>query len=141
MDENASRAVFLGVSVFIAIITITIIVNFYDTARNSAAVANRFDISNDVNKNVNKVLEKKNINGVELRYLLNYFEGNNEFEIAVYNSASDRDNNVKINIDHENYWTDGYQTRLDKEIRPNYNYTLDILESGNKYVIVAVFQY
>lgn len=141
MDENASRAVFLGVSVFIAILTITIIVNFYDTARNSAAVANRFDISNDVNKNVNKVLEKKNINGVELRYLLNYFEGNNEFEIAVYNSASDRDNNVKINIDHENYWTDGYQTRLDKEIRPNYNYTLDILESGNKYVIVAVFQY
>ena len=141
MDENASRAVFLGVSVFIAIITITIIVNFYDTARNSAAVANRFDISNDVNKNVNKVLEKKNINGIELRYLLNYFEGNNEFEIAVYNSASDRDNNVKINIDHENYWTDGYQTRLDKEIRPNYNYTLDILESGNKYVIVAVFQY
>ena len=141
MDENASRAVFLGVSVFIAIITITIIVNFYDTARNSAAVANRFDISNDVNKNVNKVLEKKNINGIELRYLLNYFEGNNEFEIAVYNSDSDRDNNVKINIDHENYWTDGYQTRLDKEIRPNYNYTLDILESGNKYVIVAVFQY
>lgn len=141
MDENASRAAFLGVSVLVAIITITIILNFYRTARDSAAVVNRFDISNEYNKNINKVIEKDMITGLELRYLLNYFVGNDEYEIVIYNSDADAAANVKINIDVENYWTDEYQTKLDKEIRPNYHYSLDIQESGNIYKFVAVFKY
>ena len=141
MDENASRAVFLGVSVFIAIITLTLIINFYDTAKKSASVANRYDVSNEYNKDVYKILDKEILSGVELRYLLNYLEDSDEFIIAVYNSAEDETNNVKVNVDTDDYWSEEYQKKLDNKIRPNYNYSLDIHESGNRYKIVAVFEY
>ena len=75
MDENASRAVFLGVSVFVAIITITLIINFYYAAKDAASVANTHDISNTGNKYINDILVKDMITGMELRYLLNYCVG------------------------------------------------------------------
>ena len=83
MDENASRAVFIGVSVFVAIITITLIVNFYRTAKDSAAVANRYDLTETGSSKVNEILSKDKITGLELRYLLNYYYNDTDILICL----------------------------------------------------------
>ena len=140
MDENASRAVFLGVSVLVAIITITLIVTFYRTAKDSAAVANRYDITNSDNKYVNEILSKGQITGLELRYLLNYYANDDSMIIAIYQPGETAAENTKINIDNKDYWSDENQQKLDEQIRPNYNYGLAIDTRGNKYVIVATFE-
>ena len=143
MDENASRAVFLGVSVFVAIITITLILNFYRTAKNTASVANRYDVTLSDDARVNKILSKKEITGLELRYLLNYYVGNNEFEITVYQPETDDIsdiNNIKLDIDIEKYWLDINQQYLDKYIRPNYIYELEINDSNNVIKVIARFK-
>lgn len=140
MDENASRAVFLGVSVFVAIITITLIVTFYRTAKDSAAVANRYDITNTGNQRADEILSKKKITGLELRYLLNYYYNDSSIQIFVYQPAEKAENNVKINIDTENYWSDSTQQMLDEKIRPNYNYGLAIDTRGGGYTVVATFE-
>ena len=135
MDENASRAVFLGVSVFVAIITITLIVNFYSTAKDSAAVANRYDISSTGNTRVDKILEKEKITGLELRYLLDYYQGD-----EIYDQIKVWDNGVEVSIPDKDYWSNEVQKQLDDKIRANYNYILDIQKHGVKYKIVAIFE-
>ena len=140
MDENASRAVFLGVSTFIAIITITLIVNFYRTAKDSAAVANRYDITNTGNKYVNEVLGKDKITGLELRYLLNYYVNDDSVMIVIYQPGANADDIKKIDISSEDYWSDTNQKNLDEQIRPNYNYGLVIDTRKNGFVIVATFE-
>lgn len=140
MDENASRAVFLGVSVFVAIITITLIVGFYRTAKDSAAVANRYDLTNTGNKRSDEILSKTKITGIELRYLLNYYYNDSSIEIFVYQPSGTADNNEKLNVNTSDYWSDENQRFLDEEIRPNYNYGLAIDTSAGGYTVVATFE-
>ena len=140
MDENASRAVFLGVSVFVAIITITLILNFYRTAKDFAGVANRYDITNTGNKKADEILSKTKITGLELRYLLNYYYNDSSIEIFVYQPAPKAENNVKVEINTEEYWSDDTQQMLDEKIRPNYNYGLAIDTRRGGYTVVATFE-
>lgn len=140
MDENASRAVFLGVSVFVAVITLTLIITFYRTAKDTAAVANRFDITSTGNKRADEILSKKQITGLELRYLLNYYYNDSSVEIYVYQPKQKAENNVKVEINTEEYWSDDTQRKLDEEIRPNYNYGLAIDTREGGYVVVATFE-
>ena len=114
MDENASRAVFLGVSVFVAVLTITIVITFYTTARNSAGVANRFDITNTGNKRANEILSKTHITGTELRYLLNYYYNDNSIKIIVFQPSETYDEGeiVDTNINNEyreDFWSETTQ--------------------------------
>lgn len=139
MDENASRAVFLGVSVLVAIITLTVILNFYRIAKDTAAVANRHDITAVGNSRTNEILAKSKITGLELRYLLNYYSGHNDIEVFVYQPGdkladmkNETPDNVKINFDA--------QSNLDEIIKPNYNYGLVIDNRNAKTFIVATFE-
>ena len=140
MDENASRAVFIGVSVFVAIITITLIVNFYRTAKDSAAVANRYDLTNTGNKRADEILAKKKITGLELRYLLNYFYNDNSVEIFVYQPEQKAEDNKKVEINTTDYWSEETQQALDEKIRPNFNYGLVIDTRKGGYTVVATFE-
>ena len=141
MEENASRAIFLGISVFVTVITITLIVNFYSAAKESASLANNYDISNTNNKYVNDVLGKKYVKGHELRYLMNYYIDNEFVELSVYQSATDYASNTKLAVDNENYWEEEYQKILDSQVRPNYTYELNQSEVNNKLKLEAVFKY
>lgn len=140
MDENASRAVFLGVSVFVAIITLTLILTFYRTAKDSAGVANRFDITNTGNKRADEILSKTKITGLELRYLLNYYYNDSSVAIFVYQPKEKAEDNERIDIDTEKYWSDDTQQMLDDKIRPNYNYGLAIDTRDGGYTVVATFE-
>lgn len=154
MDENASRAVFLGVSVFVAVITLTVILNFYRTAKDTAAVANRFDITNTGNKRANEILSKKQITGLELRYLLNYYYNDSSVRIIVFQTGEKFEDGeiVDTNIDsqyygnyltnehRENFWSEETQRHLDEMIRPNYNYGLAVDTRKGDYTVVATFE-
>lgn len=148
MDENASRAVFLGVSVFVAIITITLIVSFYRTAKDSAAVANRYDISTTGNAYLSNILDKDKITGSELRYLMNYYAEDETVSISIYdqmlykfgNSQSEEAELPKYYINNDKYWLADYQNIIDYNIRPNYNYNLTVSESDFGLSIVATFE-
>lgn len=148
MDENASRAVFLGVSVFVAIITITLIVGFYRTAKDSAAVANRYDISVTGNAYLSSVLEKEKITGSELRYLMNYYVNDETVSISIYdqllyNVGSDKDADMELPryyINNDKYWLVDYQNIIDYNIRPNYNYNLFVYDTDVGFSIIATFE-
>ena len=148
MDENASRAVFLGVSVFVAIITITLIVTFYRTAKDSAAVANRYDITNTGNSYLNSVLLKEKITGSELRYLMNYYANDETVDISIYDQllytigdAEDEDRELPhYSINNNNYWLTDYQGNIDINIRPNYNYNLFVETKVVGFKIIATFE-
>lgn len=148
MDENASRAVFLGVSVFVAVITLSLILNFYRTAKDTAAVANRFDITNTGNKRADEILAKTKITGLEVRYLLNYFYNDESIRIYVYQPKTDEIfdettsrleiNNIDIKKDY--YWSEENQLYLEETIKPNYNYNLVKDTRGGAYIVVATFE-
>lgn len=143
MDENASRAVFLGVSVFVAIITITLIVSFYRTAKDSAAVANRYDLTESENSRVNEILNKDKITGLELRYLLNYYYNDTDVQVFVYQpDVNDRfdEDNARLNVNTSDYWSDSNQQFLDENIRPNFNYGLTIDNRSGVTIVVATFE-
>ena len=137
MDENASRAVFLGVSVFVAIITITLILTFYRTAKDSASVANRYDITYTENQRADEILSKEKIMGVELRYLLNYYYNNDSVEIAIYQPTEETEENVKVGVDREDYWSKSAQQNLDELIRPNYEYGIEVDVRDDGYVVIV----
>lgn len=148
MDENASRAVFLGVSVFVAVITITLIVTFYRTAKDSAAVANRYDITSTGNTYLNSVLYKEKITGSELRYLMNYYANDETVSISIYdqllytmgNTADEEMELPHHEINNDKYWHIDYQGNMDLNIRPNYNYNLFVQETDIGFAIVATFE-
>lgn len=141
MDENASRAVFVGISVLVAVITMTLIINFYDAAKGFASGVNTYDVSTAASKYENDILLKDMITGNELRYLLNNYVDEEIYNISIYKSSEDKLNGNKMDIDRDDYWKEEYQTKLDYDIRPNYNYELKVEETDNTYKIEAVFRY
>jgi len=148
MEESASRAVFLGVSAFVAIITVTVILNFYRTAKDTAAVANRYDITKAGNSYLNSILEKDKITGCELRYLMNYYANNEKVVISVYdqilytagNNEEEGQGLSHFEINNDEYWQRDYQLNIDINIRPNYNYNLFVETTKDKMSIVATFE-
>lgn len=148
MDESASRAVFLGVSIFVAIITLSFILTFYKTAKDSAAVVNRYDMINTENSYLNSVLIKKIITGSELRYLMNYYSNDETVNISIYDQmlytmgeGRDRDYELpNYAINNDEYWHRDYQGNLDFNIRPNYNYNLFVETTRAGFTIIATFE-
>ncbi|MDD2627419.1 MAG: hypothetical protein PHR25_02645 [Clostridia bacterium] len=143
MDENASRAVFIGVSVFVAMITITLIITFYNTAKESASVANRFDISVESNSEIRDILNKEKITGLELRYLMNYYFDEERIVIKIYSSdekALAGDEEGITSIRGKEYWEQSNQQELDYIIRPNYTYALIVTKNNAITTIKAIFE-
>ena len=147
MDENASRAVFIGVSVFVAVITLTLILNFYRTAKEEGAVANRYDISATDNNKLYEILSRENINGMDLRYLINCYSNVEGMEIEIRSEDILKiekgkliltNPNPALEVRHE-YWDSNSQSLLDKNIRSMYNFKLEI--NSNKTKIKATFLY
>ncbi len=139
MDENASRAVFIGVSVFVSIITISLIINFYDTAKSTATMANRHDIANADKKYIDTILESELITGRDLRHLMEYYW--NDDVVTVYMSVDDKINDKKLIFDNTDYYSTSNTIVRDSNIRPNYFFDLEKKIEGNKEKIIATFRF
>lgn len=143
MDENASRAVFIGVSTFVAVITLTFIVRFYATAKESASVANRYDIEAGSKAYINEVLNKKSVTGLELRYIMNYYSDRDDVEVVVFVPGVTAGEISRLtNIDNQSeaeYWNQDNQAELDEKIRPNYHFTL-VVDNSKGIKIIAMYE-
>ena len=134
MDENASKAVFIGASVLVAIITITLILNFYRSAKEVGDVANRYDISTS-DKYVNEIVRKTEISGLELRYLLNYYAESDEVEVKVWQEFEGTEQYLSLDSILNDYWSSENQQKLEDIIRANYKYDVEIQKAGNVTII------
>ena len=101
MDEGISiRAITIGVSVFIAIATMTVVLIYYSTAKNTVSeIGTGIDISVAYNRNIEKILIKDVITGKELKNLINYYYNNQDVNINITKLKTVKDDG---SINYEN---------------------------------------
>ena len=76
MDEsNAIRAITIGAGLFISITTISLILTYYNVAKNTAqSIGTGTNISQNYDRHMRDILTKKNIKGSDVINICNYFE-------------------------------------------------------------------
>lgn len=147
MDEGISvRAITIGVSIFIAIITMTVVLNYYNTARESVRnIGQGTNISENYNRQIETILAKSSsnyyLNGTDVKNLLNYYYNNVNVTLNVLRLLIvDDDGNVayenmigtkkqmyeNINNNEEKY------NNLLKKIFSNQKFRLEIIKENNQ---------
>ncbi len=125
MEDFSIRAIVIGVSVFVTMLTLSVILIYYNTARNTANTAmGRTDIASSYEQIVNADKFDGNLSGTEVRSLIRKYAGNQNVRINIVEikgKKTDKYNNVN------NSWCRNSMI-LDKD--------LDIIEpiSSNKAV-------
>ena len=75
MDDVAIRAITIGASVLIALITISAVLTYYTAAKDMVRqIGSGTDIAGLYEKSIEEILLKKTITGTELKNLINYFD-------------------------------------------------------------------
>lgn len=86
-ENNAIRAITIGVSTFIAMITISAVLMYYNTARATVQeIGTGTDISQNYSKYILEILLKPSnttINGTDVKNILNYFYLNEKVSINI----------------------------------------------------------
>lgn len=143
MDEGISiRAITIGVSVFIAIITMSVVLMYYSTAKNTVSeIGTGLDISVTYNRNIEKILVKDTITGEELKNLINYYYQNLDVDINIkkikvvgsngivsYETITGSNANLYLNVNNnkKNY------NNVMKKIISNTKFKLEKISSGMK---------
>lgn len=74
-DSNAIRAITIGAGLFISITTISLILTYYNVAKNTAqSIGTGTNISQNYDRHIRDILTKKNIKGSDVINICNYFE-------------------------------------------------------------------
>ena len=104
MEDNTVRAITIAVGVLISIATISLVVMYYNTAKESfSAIGRGNDLNTNYNKHVVDILTKSEARGTDITNILNYFENNPSITLNVYDkdgnesSVSTLRNTVKPN--------------------------------------------
>lgn len=76
MDEsNAIKAITIGAGLFISITTISLILTYYNVAKNTAqTIGTGTNISQNYDRHIRDILTKANIKGSDVINICNYFE-------------------------------------------------------------------
>jgi len=84
MEDNSIRAILIGVAVFIAAITISVIVFYFSTAKKVADnVSSRVDIAESFDITTNSNIDEDNLTGVDIRSLIKKYAGSDEVTINI----------------------------------------------------------
>lgn len=102
MEDFSIRAIVIGVSLFVTMLTLTAILLYYNTARQVAdAVSRREDIASSYERIMNKEVFEDDISGVDVRSLINKYAGVEYVEINIIKigntTIEDNDNYKNIN--------------------------------------------
>lgn len=74
-DSNAIRAITIGAGLFISITTISLILTYYNVAKNTAqTIGTGTNISQNYDRHIRDILTKANIKGSDVINICNYFE-------------------------------------------------------------------
>lgn len=97
MESVSVRAIIIGVSIFIAIATMSAVMTYYNTAKEAVRnIGSGTDIAGLYEKNIEDILLKNTITGTEVLNVLNYFYDKSNVNIYL--------NNIKVfkNLDGNN---------------------------------------
>lgn len=92
MDDSANKAIMIGAGTLIAIVTISLVINYYSSAKEAVRnIGSGVDIAYNYREDIkNTLLRAKSgnskeelVKGVDVVNLLNYFYDNKEFKINV----------------------------------------------------------
>lgn len=143
-ESNAMRAITIGVSVFVAIITITGVLTYYGIVRDTAKnIGSGNDIGEKYSKDIENILlrgsykgnsdEYNYLTGTEVLNLLNYFYKNENVRIDIQNIQYVKDDGTIDNLvstqENVNITEDKFNEVYSK-ILPNQRFEIDNNESG-----------
>lgn len=75
MEDITTRAIIIGVSVLIAVATISSVMTYYSTAQDMVRrIGSGTDIAGLYDKGIENILLKNTVRGVDVKNLINYFE-------------------------------------------------------------------
>ena len=97
MESVSVRAIIIGVSIFIAIATMSAVMTYYNTAKEAVRnIGSGTDIAGLYEKNIEDILLKNTITSTEVLNILNYFYDKSDVNINL--------NNIKVfkNLDGNN---------------------------------------
>ena len=84
MEDVTVRAITIGVGVVVSIITITAVLTYYNTAKETVReIGAATDISGLYDKSIEDILLKKKITGTDIKNIFQYFEGRNDVTISI----------------------------------------------------------
>lgn len=127
MEESAKRAIFIGASIFIAIIIISIIVIAISAANKAETVAKEYTgqgIKRDAS--AQSLLGRDKITGEEVIYLLQAAKGEKDYSICIYNQPDFPNELGNININNNEKWLKDYNENLGKYINTQNKYSISV---------------
>lgn len=142
MEQFSIKAIVIGVSLFVTMMTLTAILMYYNTAKSIAdKVNNRTDIASSFDNIMNSDNFEDTLTGVEVRSLINKYAGKENVEINVITKELIQYNNVNNRLLDEGGWyiaTNEYAGRgiISEEklsiINPSWKCKVDKVENLNK---------
>ena len=99
-NEVIIRLITIGSSIFVALITITAVMTYYNISKNTISQIGVTDLADNYNENIKQVLYNPEITGAELKNILQYFKDDNTINIIVdrFYYLDNKTNEVKVEI-------------------------------------------
>ena len=117
MDDVAIRAITVGASVLIALITISAVLTYYTTAKDMVRqIGSGTDIAGLYEKSIEEILLKKTITGTELKNLINYFDSIGKVELKEYDNI--------VYFDDKKIWQSRGTTSVNNDMKKKINNAL-----------------
>lgn len=148
-ESTAMRALIIGVSVFMAIATITAVMVYYNTAKSTAGVVGSRSV--DIEKSYRQDIEdaffyKTEITGTDVINILNYFKENTSYKINVGNIKFLKDSEALacseagictiVSLENLNNNLNSFDKTL-KRILPNQKFTIEVADENENGIIVV----
>jgi len=143
MDKNIKLAFVVGISIFLSIIIISIIVISISNANNAETIAKEYKgkgIKRDAS--AQSLLGRDKITGEEAKYLLQAAEGEETYSISIYEQKDFPKNLTNININNNIEWTQkDYDKKLGKYIKSTYSYEIQVNFGSNPIKVILTWLY
>lgn len=124
MESNAIKAITIGCGVLIAIATISLVMTYYNTAKEGmSAVGSGNNVYEQYERSIRDILTKTNIYGTDLINLYNYFGDNPS---------------IKININTKNGSVANVKEFVRVTAKPNQKFTLSVNNDYTQFNITAI---
>lgn len=120
--DNAIRAITIGVSILIAIVTISLVLTYYNTAKEGVSSLNsQTKLYENYDAYIREIFIKDNAYGTDVINLLNYFDNNKSVNIVISDKG-------------KNYLPATYKSI----VKPNQKFKITVDDSVTNIVITAI---
>ncbi len=149
MDEDFGvKAILIALSVFVIMLVLTLIINYYNVAK---GLANQAQLKMDIPESFDSIVKKQNqiedkISGAELQSLIRKYADDNDVTINIVSvSNDDSDDKKQWAINRSSVWYDRSlgimkETML-STINPSWVVLVEKEESGNKITLNVHLDY